>query len=218
MENDKLQGLIDALKKQGVDSGEKAGQEIVDSARKQSEEILAQARAEALSIVAQAKEESEKQMKRLQSAMEIAASQFVNNLKSVIEENLLTIPVKNELGKNLSDPDFMKTLMTRFVESYAAGSASDQIELLLPKGTQEPLMAFAMELMGRYYGKGKDGEQLVLNLDAQDVKFGFQVNKKDGHVRLDFSDEAFLSLFRGFLTPKFRDFFKSIHTGNPAEK
>ncbi len=85
MENDKLQGLIDALKKQGVDSGEKAGQEIVDSARKQSEEILAQARAEALSIVAQAKEESEKQMKRLQSAMEIAASQFVNNLKSVIE-------------------------------------------------------------------------------------------------------------------------------------
>ena len=71
MANDKLQDLIETLKKQGVETGEKAGKEIVESARKQSEEILAKARAEAASIVGQAKEESEKQMKRLQSSMEI---------------------------------------------------------------------------------------------------------------------------------------------------
>jgi V/A-type H+-transporting ATPase subunit E len=218
MANEKLQDLIETLKKQGVESGEKAGQEIIDSARKQAENILAQARTEATSIVAQAKEENEKQMKRLQSSMEIAASQFVNSLKEVIEENLLTIPLKRELTGMLSDPGFMKNLITRFVETYATSPQRDEIQLLLPESAQEQLTGFAMELMAQHYGQGKDGDQLVLNLEAQDVKFGFQVNTKDGHVRLDFSDEAFLSLFLRFLSPKFRDFFKSIKIGNLVKK
>jgi V/A-type H+-transporting ATPase subunit E len=218
MANEKLQDLIETLKKQGVESGEKAGQEIIDSAQKQAESFLAQAKTEAASIVAQAKEESEKQMKRLQSSMEIAASQFVNSLKGVIEENLLTIPLQRGLTGVLSDPGFMKNLITRFVETYATSPQRDDIQLLLPKTTQEELIAFAVELMAQHYGQGKGSDQLVLHLAAQDVKFGFQVNTKDGHVRLDFSDEAFLSLFLRFLSPKFRDLFKSIKIGDLAKK
>jgi V/A-type H+-transporting ATPase subunit E len=218
MANDKLQGLIETLKKQGVETGEKAGHEIIESARKQAETILAKARAEAASIVGQAKEESEKQMKRLQSSMEIAASQFVNSLKGVIEENLLTIPLKEELTGGLRDPAFLKNLITRFVETYARTGQGENIQLLLPKSTQDELMDFAMELMVRHYGQGKGGDQLVLELEAQDAKFGFQVNKKQGNVRLDFSDEAFLSLFVRFLTPKFRDLFNSIKIGDLSKK
>jgi V/A-type H+-transporting ATPase subunit E len=218
MANEKLQDLIETLKKQGVENGEKAGQEIIDSARKQAENFLAQARTEAASIVAQAKEESEKQMKRLQSSLEIAASQFVNSLKGVIEENLLTIPLERELTGVLSDPGFMKNLITRFVETYATSPQRDDIQLLLPKSTQEQLIAFAMELMAQHYGQGKGSDHLVLHLEAQDVKFGFQVNTKNGHVRLDFSDEAFLSLFLRFLSPKFRDLFKSIKIGDLVKK
>jgi V/A-type H+/Na+-transporting ATPase subunit E len=218
MADTKLQDIIETLKKQGVESGEKAGQEIIDSARKQAGDILSQARAEASSIVAQAKEESEKQTKRLQSSMEIAASQFVNNLKGVIEENLLKIPLKKELTGVLSDPGFMKSLLTRFVESYAAGSQGGDIQVLIPKEIQDQLRDYAIELMARHYGHGKGGDQLVLELDAQDVKCGFQVNKKNGNVRLDFSDEAFLSLFLGFLSPKFRDLFKNIKIGDLSKK
>jgi V/A-type H+/Na+-transporting ATPase subunit E len=210
MPNDTLQDLIETLKKQGVERGEKAGREVIDSASRQADDILAKARAEAAAIEAAAREESEKQMKRLQSSMEIAASQFVNNLKGVIEENLLIIPLKRELNETLGDSGFMKTLIARFVETYAGGAREEGIELLLPKGTQEKLKEFALELMMRHYGWGAKGDPLVLELEAQDAKFGFQVNRKDGHVRLDFSDEAFLSLFLGFLTPKFRDLFKGV--------
>jgi len=218
MGNDKLQDLIETLKKQGVETGEKAGKEIVESARKQAEEILAKARAEAASIVEQVKEESEKQMKRLQSSMDIAASQFVNSLKSVIEKDLLTLPLQKELGGALGEPGFLKALITRFVESYAASGQAEDIQLLLPKGTQDELKDFAMHLMARHYGQAKGGDALVLELEARDVKFGFQVNKKQGNVRLDFRDEAFLSLFLSFLTPKFRDLFKSIKIGDLAKK
>jgi V/A-type H+-transporting ATPase subunit E len=218
MSDAKLQELIETLKKQGVDSGEKAAQEIVESARKQAEGVMAQARAEAASIVAQAKGESEKQMKRLQSSMEIAASQFVNHLKGLIEEHFLTLPLKKEIEGAMSDPAFMKTLMTRFVETYAANPGHEEIQLLLPKGAEKQLMASAMELMSRHYAKGNKGEPLVLSLEAQDIKFGFQVNKKDGHVRLDFSDEAFLSLFLQFLSPQFRNLFETIKIGDVAKK
>jgi V/A-type H+-transporting ATPase subunit E len=218
MANDKLQDLIETLKKQGVETGEKAGKEIVGSARKQAEDVLARAKAEAASIVGQAKEESEKQMKRLQSSMEIAASQFVNSLKGVIEENLLTFPLQRELTGALGDPGFLKALITRFVETYARSGQAEDIQLLLPKGTQDELKDFAMELMARQYGQGKGGDESVLELEAQDVKFGFQVNKKQGNVRLDFSNEAFLSLFLGFLAPKFRDLFKSIKIGDLSKK
>jgi V/A-type H+/Na+-transporting ATPase subunit E len=218
MANDKLQDLIETLKKQGVETGEKAGKEIVESARKQEEEVLAKARAEAASIVGQAKEESEKQMKRLQSSMEIAASQFVNSLKGVIEENILTLPLHKELTGALGDPGFLKALITRFVESYAGSGQAEDIQLLLPKGTQDELKDFAMQLMARHYGQAKGGDPLVLELEAQDVKFGFQINKKQGNMRLDFSDEAFLSLFLNFLSPKFRDLFKSIKIGDLSKK
>jgi V/A-type H+/Na+-transporting ATPase subunit E len=218
MANDKLQDLIETLKKQGVESGEKAGKDIVESARKQAEDILAKARAEAASIVGQAREESDKQMKRLQSSMEIAASQFVNSLKGVIEENLLTLPLQKELTGDLRDPDFLKTLVTRFVETYAQTAQGEDIQLLLPKGTDQDMMKFAMQLMARHYGQGGAGDELVLELDAHDIRFGFQVNKKQGNVRLDFSDEAFLSLFLGFLVPKFRELFKGIKIGELSKK
>jgi len=218
MSDTKLQELIETLKRQGVESGEKAAQEIVESARKQAEGVVAQARAEAASIVAQAKEESEKETKRLQSSMEIAASQFINYLKGLIGEHLLTLPLKKEIEGAMSDTAFMKTLMTRFVETYAANPEQETIQLLLPKGAEKQLMASAMEIMSRHYAKGSKGEQLVLSLEAQDIKLGFQVSKKDGHVRLDFSDDAFLSLFLRFLSPQFRNLFEDVKIGDVAKK
>jgi V/A-type H+-transporting ATPase subunit E len=210
MADEKLQDLIETLKKQGIEHGEKAGQEIVARANHEAEDILAEARHEAASIVDQARNEADKQMKQLRSALEIAASQFVNNLKGVIEENFLSIPLQKEITISLSDPDFMKKLMTGFVEKYAAAPEHQDIRLLLPQDAPERLKRFAIDLMARYYGADKNGAELVSHLETQNVKFGFQVDKKDGHVRLDFSDEAFLSLFLRYLTPKFRELFADI--------
>jgi V/A-type H+-transporting ATPase subunit E len=210
MADDKLQELIETLKRQGIDSGEKEGREIIESARKQAADILKKAHEEAASIVAKAEDESSKEMKRLQSSLEIAASQFVNNLKTVIEYNLLTIPLKKELTGQLSNPDFMKEILTRFIEIYAKDERSEEIWVLLPKDVQEKIKDYAVELMGRHYGKGAKGDNLVMELEAQDIKFGFQISKRKGNVRLDFSDEAFLSLFLRFLSPRFKGLFKNV--------
>ena len=62
MANDKLQGLIETLKRQGIDSGEKEGREIIESARRQAADILKKAAEEAATIAVKARDESAKEM------------------------------------------------------------------------------------------------------------------------------------------------------------
>jgi V/A-type H+-transporting ATPase subunit E len=216
MASEKLQELIETLKQQGVQKGEETASQIIESSRKQADDIIRKAESEAKAIVSYANMESDQVLKRLKSSMEMAASQFVGNLKRVVEENFLSIPLKAKLTEDLSNPDYLKELMTEFVKSYAADPSHSEIKLLLPANTQEELKNFAIELMGSYY-KG-DGDKLSLVLESQGIKFGFQVDRKDGNVRFDFTDDAFLSLFKEFLTPKFRELFSSIKVGEAARR
>lgn len=216
MASEKLQELIETLKQQGVQKGEETASQIIESSRKQADEIIRKAESEAKAIVNYANMESDQILKRLKSSMEMAASQFVGNLKRVVEEKLLSIPLKAKLTEDLSNPDYLKELITEFVKSYAADPKHSEIKLLLPANAQEDLKNFAIELMGSYY-KG-DSDNLSLVLESQGIKFGFQVDRKDGNVRFDFTDDAFLSLFKEFLTPKFRELFSSIKVGEAARR
>ena len=136
MADNKLQELIETLKKQGVESGEASSQAIIDKARKEADDILANARAEADNIAKQAKAEADKNMAQLQSSMEIAASQFVTNLKKVIEEQLLAIPMKDTLEKTLKDDAFLKDLIKTVVCEYTQSHGRKDILLALPEGQQ----------------------------------------------------------------------------------
>ncbi len=216
MASEKLQELLETLKQQGVQKGEETASQIVVSARKQADEIIRKAESEAKAIVSYANMESDQILKRLKSSMEMAASQFVGNLKRVVEENFLSIPLKAKLTEDLSNPDYLKELMTEFVKSYAADTQHSAIKLLLPANAQEDLKDFAIELMSNYY-KG-NGDKSPLVLESQGIKFGFQVDRKSGNVRFDFTDEAFLSLFKEFLTPKFRELFSGIKLGEASRR
>lgn len=210
MADAKLQELIDTLKRQGVESGEEAGRRIVDEAKAQAAQIVAQAKAEAEAVLAQAKAEAEKQMKQLQSSLEIAASQFVTSLKRVIEENLLVLPLKAKLADELKQDEFMKSLMGKFVESYAGDKG---MQLVLPKDAQDQLWDFALDLAARRYGADQAGDKMELKMESQGVNFGFMARRSDGVVRLDFSDEAFLNLFLQYLGARFRTLFKDVKIG-----
>lgn len=205
----KLQELIETLRQQGVQRGEEAARQIIAQAQAEAEKILGQAQAKAEAILNQARLEAEKEQRQLKSALEIAASQFVTSLKRVIEENLLIIPLQAKLSEDLSDPEFLKRLMQTFVEAYAKDPQRGEIQFILPQEAQEKLKGYVFELMARHYGQA-EAQSLSLSLESAGFKFGFMVNRADGQVRLDFSDEAFLGLFLRFLAPKFRELFRPV--------
>ena len=217
MSDVKLQELIETLKKKGVESGEETSRQIVEDAQKKADILLAEARDEADTIVKEAQAEADKRLEQLQSSMEIAASQFITNLKRVIEENLLAIPLKKALDQALGDTDFLKKLLETLVQEYVQQSGQKDLQILLSNEQQENLSSFATELISKAAEK-EDGEKLTLTLQSSGVDFGFLVSKTDDNVRLDFTDEAFHTLFLRFLTPRFRELFKDIKLGEVAGK
>ncbi|MBF0475044.1 MAG: hypothetical protein HQK57_02145 [Deltaproteobacteria bacterium] len=217
MTDTKLKELIETLKKQGVESGEEASRQIIEEAKKNADQILAQAKSEAEDIVSEAKADADKRLKQLQSSMEIAASQFVTNLKKVIETNLITLPLKQKLDDVLDNTEFLQVLLTTCIHEYVKHPDRSEVELLVSKEQQEKLVDFAMELI-RSHADKEDGGHIGLNLQSDGVEFGFMIGKIDGTVKLDFTDDAFLGMFLRYLSPRFREFFKNINIREVAQK
>jgi V/A-type H+/Na+-transporting ATPase subunit E len=206
----RLQELIDILKQQGVKSGEETARQIVADANRQAEEALTKARGQAEEIMIGAKEEAERLKRQLQASLEIAASQFVTQLKRAVEQQLLQIPLKEKIGEDLSDPDFLKGLMTKFVEAYAANPQNPPIELLMQEDAAEELWDFAVKLIGSHYRREIDKDLVKIRMESAGIGFGFMVDRRAGNVLLDFTDEAFLTFFLRYLSPGFRKLFKAV--------
>ncbi len=216
MADTKLQELIDTLKKQGVDSGEAAGKQLTDAARNEADDILAKAKAEADKIISQAQAEADSRLKQLQSSMEIAASQFVTSLKIAIEQNLVTMPMKKGLEETLDNTEFLKEILGMLVKEFTLDPTHNDLEIILSAEQQERLADFAIEMIKSRRGEG--GEKMpTLNLKTGGVEFGFMVSEKDDDIQLDFTSDAFLTLFLQFLSPRFRTYFKEIKPGEMAK-
>jgi V/A-type H+-transporting ATPase subunit E len=212
MVDTKLQELIETLKKHGVESGEAASRQIIEEAEKRAAEVLAGANKQADGIVKEAKEEAERIMRQLHSSMEIAASQFLTNLKRNMEKNLLSLPLKGKLTDALEDTAFVKELISVCVKEYAKMPGASDLTLLVAKDQKDKLEDFALQLITRL-GEDK-GDRVNLSLKTDGVSYGFIIGKTDGSVMLDFTGEAFLDLFLGYLSPKFHGYFKNIDLKN----
>lgn len=217
MADTKLQVLIDTLKKHGVESGEEASRGIIEGANQKANEILRKARAEADGIIAGAKEEADRNLRQLQSSMEIAASQLLTDLKRTIEQQLLGLPMKKKIAQTLDDTNFLKELITTCVREYVKSPERNDLSVLVSKEQQEKLTDFTMEMLNSLSGK-REGDKLTLDLKSDGVSFGFIIGTSDGVVRLDFTDEAFLELFLKYLAPRFRSYFKAIDVKGLSSK
>jgi V/A-type H+-transporting ATPase subunit E len=217
MADTKLQELIDTLKKHGVESGEEASRGIIEGANQKANEILRKARAEADGIIAGAKEEADRNLRQLQSSMEIAASQLLTDLKRTIEQQLLGLPMKKKIAQTLDDTNFLKELITTCVREYVKSPERNDLSVLVSKEQQEKLTDFTMEMLNSLSGK-REGDKLTLDLKSDGVSFGFIIGTSDGVVRLDFTDEAFLELFLKYLAPRFRSYFKAIDVKGLSSK
>lgn len=217
MIDNKLQDLIDILKKQGVESGEAASRQILEGTEKQAAEKLALANKEAEDIVKRAREEADRTLKQLHSSMEIAASKFLTNLKRQIESDLLRLPLKNKLTEILDDTGFLKELISSCVQGFVQSLGEADLTLLVSRDQRERLKDLVAQLIARQ-GADDGVNRLHLTLQTNGVTYGFIIGKTDGQVMLDFSSEAFLELFLRYLSSDFHTYFKTIDFKNPGLK
>ncbi|MBN2172338.1 MAG: hypothetical protein JW819_13545 [Candidatus Krumholzibacteriota bacterium] len=209
MSDHKLQELIETLRKQAVESGEASSREIVEEARQEAEAIVERAKAEADEIVRRAQAEADGKLKQLESSMEIASSQTVTRLKRAIETNLLALPLSEKVNATLADTGFLEDLIRAVALEYTRHHEKSDLQVLVSEEQRERLVDFMLALV-REASEGEGRGHKGLTLHAENVDFGFMINRMDGNVTLDFTGEAFLALFLKFLTPRFRQYFKNV--------
>lgn len=215
MKDQKLQQLIETLKKQGVESGEETSRRIIEEAKREAEAIVSRAKATAAGIIEQAERESENRMRQLQSSMEIAASQFVTDLKRAIEDRFLVVPLKKSIRNALEQTEFLQELIRIAVTEFARSRGGSEWLVAVPPDQREKLEDFVADLARVEAG----GESPTgVSLSSEGVPFGFMISPSDGKVRLDFTDEAFLALFLRYLAPRFRKLFQDIQLRNTGTK
>lgn len=215
MTDQKLQQLIETLKKQGVESAEETSRKIIEDAEREAETIVSRAKATAAGIIEQAEREAENRMRQLRSSMEIAASQFVTNLKKAIEERFLVLPLKKGIQTALEQNEFLRELIRVAVTEFSRSRDVSSWLVSVSSEQKEKLKDFVAALARSEAG----GERPAgVTLSTEGVSFGFMLSPSDGKVRIDFTDDAFLDLFLRYLAPRFRELFLNIQLGNPETK
>ena len=193
----KLQELTEKLYMEGLSKGKEEGENILASARKEAEETIAKAKQEAAEIVAAAEKKAAELTSKAESDVKTASEQCLQSTKKDIE-NLLTSAISaDKVSDALSDPDYIKKIITAVAEKFSATEASD-ISLILPASLQDKLEKWVSGELAATLKKGVKAEF------SKKVNGGFSIGPADGSWFVSLTDETFRELIAEFLRPATR--------------
>jgi len=208
-----VQELIDKLKNQGTNEGQKQAEQILKESHNKASRILTQAQAEADKLLSETRHTLEVERKSSHEAIKTAFRDTEIALRSKVRE-AFSAHLKKLVSLELKDKNFIKQLVLAIasVKNDEISQAS-QVEVLLPS------KIFETDENGTHLSKdGKKGMQhLVLGItegmlregielkSSTDVNGGIKVRLTGKDIELDLTDEAFTDLLLKYLLPRYRE-------------
>lgn len=190
----KLQELTDKLYEEGLSKGKAEGEHILEEARKQAAQIIEEARKQAAEILSQAKKDAEDYKSKVTSDVKMASSQSLQTTKKEIENLIIASIGGNEVKKQLSSAEFIKSIIKEVAVKFSAEEASD-LSLVLPSTLQAELEPFVKNELGKILGKGVEAKY------SKKINGGFTIGPKDGGYFISLTDETFNELISEYLRP-----------------
>lgn len=194
-----IQSFVETLKREGVDAGQKTGQQIVAQAKVQAEQIVAQAKADADRIRSQAKEDADQVQARMNSSLELATRDAILMLQERLGR-LLTALLSRRVEQGLSDSNTLSAVLREVVLAYAkAGTqGKDCGEIHLTKEMHDRLVNGALaELI-----QALRQQEVQTEVKASLAKAGFQYKIQGTTVEV--SVESMTSLLSEMIDPELR--------------
>lgn len=191
----KMKDLSDYLRKSVLDPADEERQTIVESAEKQAAEIIEKAEKKASLIIKKAQAESENIKAKTDSALNIAARQTIDTLKSTLEKDILSSAIEKPVKAALKSEELIKSFVSEVLKIYS----SDQItyELSLSGEMKEKLNDYLVENLG----KASEGG---IKLSDDDLPTGFAVSVDGSGLRFDFKEESVVELLTEYIRPELR--------------
>lgn len=190
----KLQELTDKLYEEGLSKGKAEGEHILEEARKQAAQIIEEARKQAAEILSQAKKDAEDYKSKVTSDVKMASSQSLQTTKKEIENLIIASIGGNEVKKQLSSAEFIKSIIKEVAVKFSAEEASD-LSLVLPSTLQAELEPFVKNELGKILGKGVEAKY------SKKINGGFTIGPKDGGYFISLTDDTFNELISEYLRP-----------------
>jgi len=196
MEN-KLQELTQKLYTIGVEKAKNEAEIIIAEAQKKADQIIKNANAEAESIIAGAKSESAELKKKIESELKLSSKQVIATVKNQITNLVVKDLLSKDLEKNLSDNDFLKTIIELMVKKWQPDDAqSTDLQIILPQEKKDNFNKYIKEKINQLLAKG-------LTVSFEDnFKSGFKIAPKDNSYIINFAQEDFDNFFKTYLRAK----------------
>lgn len=190
---------MDKLYNEGLSKGRKDADELVAKAAREAEEIISDAKAKAAKIVSKAEQEADDIKSRIANDIKMASAQSITATKQSIENLVVANALNANVGKAMSDTEFVKSLLTTVVKAFnAANPESVPLEVILPSSMQKELQsAFATEI----YDNLAKGSEVKF---AKGMSDGFKIGPKDGGYVIGFTADDFNALLGSYLRPSTR--------------
>ena len=197
---EELQHLIERIRKEGVESGEKAAESLVAEAKQKAAKIVADAQKQAKDLVAKAETDSAAFADRGRATLQQAARDLLISVGGAIGKVVGGI-VEAQVGAALT-PDLMAQMLLKLAEAYAKdGGAGGIVAMLGEADAAAVKAAFAKE----YQNKLAAGIQIESD---KAIFKGFRVGAKGGQVFHDFTKEAIADSLASFLRPELAQIVK----------
>lgn len=208
-----VQGLIDKLKNQGVDEGQRQAEQIIKEAEQEASRIIANAKSEADQLSSEAFHKIEVEKASAHEAIKIAFRDTEITLRSKFRAAFSSY-LKRLVSLELKDREFLKqlVLVTAGLKTPEALQA-ERIDILLPaklfeSEEKETDLTPEGKIKLRHLVLGITGEMLRegVELDlSPDITAGIRICLVGDDLEIDLSDKALSDLLLHYLLPRYRE-------------
>ncbi|MBR9827802.1 MAG: ATPase [Oceanospirillales bacterium] len=213
-----VEALIERLKQQGVEEGQRQAAALVEEAQRRADWLLEQATQEAEKLRSKAREDAARLQRAGEDALKMAARDMNLQLREQLAQTFAE-RVRLRVSEPLDSEAFMRELIREVMIQACQDAklcAMPKVELLLPAGV------VGLEELRRNphaYREGKLSqfvqEQLNLqlregvSLDLHDGR-GIRIRCNGDDAEIDLSDSALAELLLRHLQPRFRAILEGV--------
>ncbi|MFK5950408.1 MAG: hypothetical protein QM500_16750 [Methylococcales bacterium] len=215
-----VEALIERLKNEGVEAGQKKSEDLVGNAQKRAEWIIAEAENEAKEIMDIAKNEAIALKLAGEDALKLARRDALLKLRDTLLGSFGD-EVMRVVGKQMLDQHFTEKLILALAGIVREKTALDdhkELVITLPEDimgvdelrknpeelNQGILSHYTASIAANLLRKGVKFEV------SDDIKAGLTVRLVDDAMEIDFTDEAVAALLLEHIQPRFRALLQGI--------
>lgn len=188
-----LNGLIDKIKKEGIEEADKKSKDIIQKAQEKAQGIIAEAEAKRKNIL----QDAEQEVLKLKQQAEDSIKQSIRDMLLMLKQRIVDVfdtVLQKEITENMKT-SVIEECIIKIIENFKKEESLD-IEILLGQKDREKLEKAILDKFTTQVRKG-----ITIKV-SKDIETGFRIGKKGENYYYDFTDEAIAESLKQYLNPK----------------